>query len=195
VRQFLQTLVHKHAQRSTAPPPVARPRAPARLQAPVDAGPTPVTRLGEHVLAARAPAGERQSSGDFAPRPTAGVLRDLRRIERLVVRRERERTRVERIHPSAKATSVTRPGTAAVARPATVASPQPPLPRPAAARAPAVHAAPESAAGTPRTAAAEDVAPRAAAAPGAPDVDEIAERVIRLIERRARAQRERLGLI
>jgi hypothetical protein len=116
---------------------------------------------------------------------TRMVVRETRRIDRLHLQTVRERTRVAHAPDRSRACvrSDQRP-TRAVARlgpPAPAADLAPPA---------AATSAPLSV-----VAAADPVPPTPAPAEPSrsPSVEEIAERVLRLIERRARAQRERLG--
>jgi hypothetical protein len=195
VREVLRTLVHRHTERSTASPPLQQP-APIAVREHRTVVEIPGARAHEGVRAIASRDRRRDPPPERGSR-SLGVLHDLRRIERLVVGPGRERTRVERIQAPAVAATAEPRATAAIARPVAAASTAAPAARAAASRAGARHAPLDGTAQVPpRAAALEDTAaPPAAGRPEPPDVDEIAERVIRLIERRARAQRERLGLV
>jgi hypothetical protein len=134
------------------------------------------------------------------------VLRERLRVERLLLP-ERAHTRIERTPVGAQAATPVPLAVSARRRP----DPPPAKAVPRAAMRPAeVRAMPPPAAGEDRRAhdparaptAVEDSrvsgpapAPMAGAPAAPPDVEEIAERVVRVIERRARAQRERLGMV
>lgn len=146
------------------------------------------TRVGGLARAA-APASRRRS-----PRLTMRtVVRDARRVERVHVRTVRERLQVEhcreRLHTDAggdqrpivaRAKVAVRSGSPTEAAPTSLQT------------QPAASANPPS----PSLGGERDLSgPRRAAPQRPPSVDEIAERVLRIIERRARAQRERLGSV
>jgi hypothetical protein len=177
LRERTRTLVRERVDRPAAAPP------PPRL----------VERLLERVVTPPSPRGRCEPAAASALRP-AGVLRDLRRIERAIVRRERERTRIERgLTPAPTAGHIDPLATSVLERAERAPSMQAlhPLPTAPGSRS----------AGLPEPPTAWPTRPghpaptQASEAPPAPvDVQELAERVLRLIERRAHAQRERLGM-
>src|SRR5262245_58919994 len=125
---------------------------------------------------------------------TQARARETRRIERLHVQTVRERIFVEHASERARPAAAQHRSVAARtrapvrrARPAGTAPPGHPSQLPTATRSPiGPVVAAEPAPSTPTPA-------RLATPPRSPSVEEIAEHVLRLIERRARAQRERLG--
>ena len=123
---------------------------------------------------------------------TRTVAHESGRVERLHVQTVRERIRVE--HASGRSRAGARAHQRSVATrmraPVRLSPPVEVVPAAHQAQQPTATSAPVSpvAAADPSLAALPPVAP-----PRSPSVEEIAERVLRLIERRARAQRERLG--
>jgi hypothetical protein len=150
-----------------------------------------------HVHAGRLPSDSPRTSPALRPaeRPlTQTVVREIRRAERLRVQTVRERIRVEHITERGQAPAQAQP------RNVDARTRGPVRVTPPADAVPTDHRAPPSAAASAPpiglVAAAGPVLPALAppaAPPRPPSVEEIAERVLRLIERRARAQRERLG--
>jgi hypothetical protein len=143
----------------------------------------------------------RPPAGSPGMTPTATVLRSVthtvaretRRIERLHVQTVGERIRVEHAPERSRAAAPVRRRSVAAHTRAPVRL------APSAEAAPTAHASqPPAATSAPigLVVAADPALPTPtplAAPPRSPSVEEIAERVLRLIERRARAQRERLG--
>ena len=116
--------------------------------------------------------------------------RDVRRIERLHVRTVRERLQVERIVE--QSTARAHPN-GSVARSRAPMSSGPPADSVPDGHRPQPRPDGESAHTAPLREVERLTSAHAPAPPPPPDIEDIAERVLRVIERRARAQRERLG--